>query len=221
MPTAPPARRRGRQAEAERNDRLLLDAARAAFAVQGADAPVSAIAARAGVGIGSLYRRYPTKEALLQHLCVLAMEQAIAAATVALEAEDAWSGLTGYVRDCVENHTGALAPVAGTIAVTPAMLRTSRRGMRLAETLVDRAQAAGVLRRDVSTLDISLLIEQFSRRSTTLPAAEEDNARERLLAIALDGLRASNADALPGRPPSRAAYVRRWDVSNSPSSRSS
>lgn len=221
MSTARSARRRGRQAEAARNDGLLLDAARAVFTAQGGDAPVSAIAARAGVGIGSLYRRYPTKEALLQQLCVLAMEQAIEAATAALADEDAWSGLAGYVGACVENQTGALAPVAGTIAVTPAMLRTSRRAMRLAGTLVERAHAAGVLRSDVTPLDISLLIEQFSRRSTTLPAAEEDNARERLLAIALDGLRASNADPLPGRPPSRAAYVRRWDLSNSPPSRSS
>jgi AcrR family transcriptional regulator len=210
MATARPARKRGRQAEAARNDRLLLDAARDVFTEQGGGAPVSAIAARAGVGIGSLYRRYPTKEALLQRLCVLAMEQAGEAASAALEAEDAWAGLTRYVRDCVEQRTGALAPVAGTIAVTPEMLRTSRRGIRLAGALVDRAHAAGVLRPDVTTLDVSLLIEQFSRRSTTMPAAEEDNARERLLAIALDGLRASHAEPLPGRPPSRSAYAGRW-----------
>jgi AcrR family transcriptional regulator len=210
MATARPARRRGRQAEAARNDGLLLDAARMVFTAQGADAPVSAIAARAGVGIGSLYRRYPTKEALLQHLCVLAMEQTIAAASAALEAEDVWAGLTGYVRACVWNRTGALAPVAGRIAVTPEMLRASRRGMRLAGALVERAHAAGVLRPDVTALDIALLIEQFSRRSAAMPAAEEDNARERLLAIALAGLRPTDSEPLPGRPPSRAAYVGRW-----------
>jgi AcrR family transcriptional regulator len=210
MATARPARRRGRQAEAARNDGLLLDAARAVFTAQGADAPVSAIAARAGVGIGSLYRRYPTKEALLQHLCVLAMEQTIAAASAALEADDVWAGLTGYVRACVRNRTGALAPVAGRIAVTPEMLRASRRGMRLAGALVARAHAAGVLRPDVTALDIALLIEQFSRRTAAMPVAEEDNARERLLAIALAGLRPTDREPLPGRPPSRAAYVGRW-----------
>jgi AcrR family transcriptional regulator len=212
MPTAPPARKRGRQAEAARNDRRLLDAARDVFGTEGADAPVSAIAARAGVGIGSLYRRYPTKEALLQRLCVLAMEQTIDAAATALAADDVWSGFAGYVRACVEQHTGALAPVAGTIAVTPEMLRTSRRGMRLAGTLVARARSAGVLRPDVTALDVALLIEQFSRRSATLPAGEDDNARERLLAIALDGLRTIGAEPLPGHPPSRAAYVGRWDA---------
>jgi AcrR family transcriptional regulator len=215
-------RKRGRQAEAARNDRRLLDAARDVLTTHGADAPVSEIAARAGVGIGSLYRRYPTKEALLQRLCVLAMEQTIDAAETALEADDAWAGLAGYVRACVERHTGALAPVAGTIAVTPEMLRTSRRGMRLAAALVERAHDAGVMRPGVTPLDVSLLIEQFSRRSPTLPAAEEDNARARLLAIALDGLRPAHTDPLPGRAPSRAAYVARWDpVSNPASSRSS
>lgn len=210
MAPSPPPRKRGRQAEAARNDRLLLDAAREVLATEGVDAPVSAIAERAGVGIGSLYRRYPTKERMLQHLCVLAMEQALEAAAAALENEDPWSGLTQYVRACVENHTGALAPAAGTIAVTPEMVRVSRAGLRLAEKLVSRAHAAGALRAGVTTLDVSLLVEQFSRRSTTMSTEEEDNARERLLAIALDGLRASNKHPLPGRAPSREAYVGRW-----------
>jgi hypothetical protein len=58
---------------------------------------------------------------------VLATEQTIEAASAGLAAEEPSSGLTMYVRDCVERRTGALAPDAGTIAVTPEMLRTSRR----------------------------------------------------------------------------------------------
>ena len=65
----------GRQAEARRNDRAVLDAARDVFSAQGADAPVSAVAERAGVGVGTLYRRYGSKTELLQRMCVLAMEQ--------------------------------------------------------------------------------------------------------------------------------------------------
>src|ERR671923_381925 len=92
---------RGRQAEARRNDRLVLDAARDVFAEQGFDAPVAAVARRAGVGMGSLYRRYGSKEELLQRLCVVAMEQAIEAAEEALRDADAWAGLARYVRTCV------------------------------------------------------------------------------------------------------------------------
>ena len=72
--------RRGRQAEAERNDRVVLEAARDVFVAYGAGAPVSAVAKRAGVGMGSLYRRYGSKAELLQRLCVLAMEDGISAA---------------------------------------------------------------------------------------------------------------------------------------------
>src|SRR6266852_930355 len=107
MTVTPPARRRGRYAEGERNDRLVLDAAREVVAALGAEAPVSAIAQRAGVGMGTLYRRYGSKTELLQRLCVLAMDQALAAAGEALGASDPWEGLTGYVRACVELRSGA------------------------------------------------------------------------------------------------------------------
>src|SRR5580692_12043342 len=90
----------GRQAEARRNDRAVLDAARDVFAAQGAGAPISAVAERAGVGMGTLYRRYGSKAELLQRLCVLAMEQALAAADDALRAADPWTGLSGYIRTC-------------------------------------------------------------------------------------------------------------------------
>ena len=62
---------RGRQAEARRNDLVVLEAARDVFTAQGAGAPVSAVAGRAGVGMGTLYRRYGSKTELLQRLCVL------------------------------------------------------------------------------------------------------------------------------------------------------
>ncbi|HZC41419.1 MAG TPA: TetR family transcriptional regulator [Streptosporangiaceae bacterium] len=201
---------RGRQAEAARNDRLLLDAAREVFAAQGAGAAVAAIAGRAGVGIGSLYRRYATKQELQQQLCVLAMEQAIEAAERGLAADDAWAGLAGYIRDCVAFGTGALAPLAGQIPVSERMWQTARRGSQLAGRLVARAHQAGVLRPDVTALDISLLMELFSRRSPIRAAGQDQAHRQRLLAIALDGLRAPARQSLPGQPPSQQEYEAPW-----------
>lgn len=206
-------RRRGRQAEAERNDLLVLEAAREVFAVQGADAPVSAVARRAGVGMGSLYRRYGSKTELLQRLCVLAMEQAIDAADAALAAEDAWSGLAGYVRTCVAFGSGALAPLAGTIETTPPMWKISRRGRELLDAVVARAHREGGLRLDVTSLDIVWLIEQFGKRAPARPGAEDDNVRRRLLAIALAGLRAREAEPLPGTAPTIQHYESRWRFS--------
>jgi len=204
--------RRGRQAEALRNDRRVLDAAREVFAEHGADAPVSAVAERAGVGMGSLYRRYGSKADLLRHLCMLAMEQAIEAAKDGLAAEDAWSGLVGYVRACVGFGSGALATLAGTIESTPRMWETSRRGRRLLDELVTRAREQGGLRADVTALDIAWLIELFGRQGPNWPGTGDSGVRDRLLAIALAGLRADTAGAepLPAPPPSQARYEQRW-----------
>jgi AcrR family transcriptional regulator len=208
--------RRGRQAEAERNDRLVLDAAREVFATQGFDAPVSAVARRAGVGMGSLYRRYGSKVELLQRLCMLAMEQAIEAAETAVAAEDPWSGLVEYVRTCVAFGSGAFTPLAGTFQTTPDMWRASRRGRDLVETLVARAQRDGCLRPDVTALDVAWLVEQFSMRRAAPPSADDDNVQRRLLAIALDGLRAPQPESLPGVPPSADHYEGRWRYRGSP-----
>jgi AcrR family transcriptional regulator len=203
---------RGRQAEARRNDLAVLEAARDVFAARGASAPVTAVAERAGVGMGTLYRRYGSKAELLQRLCVVAMEQALDAAAAALEAEDPWSGLAGYIRDCVDLRSGALAALAGQVEATAEMRATAQRGMEQLAEIVGRAQADGALRADVTPLDVSLLIEQFSRRAPDpVDPGEERNVRARLLAIALNGLRArDDADPLPGPPPSREHYVGRW-----------
>jgi AcrR family transcriptional regulator len=205
---------RGRQAEARRNDLAVLEAARDVFTALGANAPISAVAERAGVGMGTLYRRYGSKTELLQGLCVLAMEQALEAADEALRADDPWAGLAGYIKACVELRSGALAALAGQIDTTAEMRGTARRSMACMAEIVARAHQDGSLRSDVTFLDIAWLIEQFSRRSPgRIDPREERNARSRLMAIALDGLRAPAGGALPGRPPSRDHYVNRWSAS--------
>ncbi len=204
----PRAGRRGRQAEARRNDRAVLDAAREVFAVHGPDASVAQVAAQAGVGMGTLYRRYPTKEALLQHLCQASMDQQVVAAEEALaRGTEPWEALAGFVMDCVGFRAGVLSAVAGMIGVTEEMRETAGHAHDLLEQLVRRAKRAGVLRRDAGSVDIHELIELFSRRP-----AGDTLAHERLLAIALEGLRAPGSNALPGPVPDWQAYVRRWSL---------
>jgi AcrR family transcriptional regulator len=202
------ARRRGRHIEAARNDRAVLEAAREVFTRQGFDAPVSAVAAHARCGMGSLYRRYPTKEALLQRLCVLALERAIDAAEAGLRCPDPWSGLAQYVRDCAGWATGAFPPVSSTIATTPEMRAASDRATEVVTELVARAQAARVLRPDVTCVDLALLVEQLGRRAPE-PWPDEDSARARLVAIVLDGLRAPGTEPLPGPPPDPVRHAER------------
>ncbi len=91
------------------------------------------------------------------------------------------------------------------------MRSTAQRGMTRMQEIVARAHCDGSLRPDVTALDVTWLIEQFSRRvPDPVDPQEERNVRARLVAIALGGLRVSGREAMPGRPPSRARYVNRW-----------
>lgn len=211
--------RAARRSEVERNDRALLEAARQVFAEDGEHASVASIAARAGVGIGSLYRRYSTKEELFQHLCRLSLEEYLDAAEKGLSNPDPWNGLAEFVTAAVLMGTGSLGRLAGTIEVTEEMATTSERGDAVAGEVIDRARSAGVLRADVNDVDIALLIEQLGRsplveqvtrqrRTELLQAAVR--ARERLVAVALDGLRAEGSVPLPGPPPGPELFSERW-----------
>lgn len=215
-------RRAPRQAEAERNDRALLQAAREVLAADGVHASVGAIAARAGVGIGTLYRRYRTKEELFQRLAELALDSWNEAAERGLAEEDPWEGLAGFITACIEFGQGSLAPIAGTIEITEEMRIKNERSDELLAALVDRAHRAGVLRPEVTPVDISLLIEQLGRspmldqlrsqgRDDLAEAAKA--ARRRIIAIALDGLRPCHARPLPGDPPDNRLFTERWEPS--------
>ena len=210
MPT-----RRGRQAEAERNDRLVLTAARAVVARYGPDASVAAIAELAGVGIGSLYRRYGSKADLLRQLCTLAMQDTIRSAQDALAEADPWTGLAGYIQQCVAQRTGTLSALAGSIETTPDMWSISKRSRDLLDRLVKRARRTGALRPDVTALDIAWLIEALGRSGPAEPTAADEIVKRRLTAIAIDGLRAGQAGHLPGPVPSARHYEQRWQPSAS------
>src|ERR1044072_8102158 len=107
---------RGRQAEASRNAERVLAAARAVLTAT-PDASMADIARRAGVGIGTLYRRYPSKEALVLHLCLDGMRRLDAVPRPALTqlAGDPWEAFAGYMHAALDAGAGALgAALAGT-----------------------------------------------------------------------------------------------------------
>ena len=207
-------RGRGRQAEARRNDQRVLDAARTVVSRYGADAPVSAIAEQARVGMGSLYRRYGSKAELLRQLCMMAMTATIETAEAALAESDAWTGLAGYIDTCVSQGTGTLGALAGSIETTPEMWATSKRSRALLEQIRARTVETGQLRPDVTVLDIAWLIETLGRSGPAEPSDDDMAIKRRLTAIAIDGLRRSaGAGQLPGKPPTARYYEARWRVS--------
>jgi AcrR family transcriptional regulator len=215
-----PTRRTHRQAEAEANDRALLDAAREVIAVDGAHASVAAIAARAGVGIGSLYRRYRTKQDLFQRLVEIGLDRWLAAARAGLADDDPWDGLAHYVLTGIEIGQGALGAIAGTIEVTDEITEKNQRCDAAVDALIARAHAAGVLRPDVTRTDLHLLIEQLGKSPMIDQLRQQGHtdlvdlathARARINAIALDGLRTGAPHQLPGAPPDPALLSGRWE----------
>jgi AcrR family transcriptional regulator len=220
VPVTEPTRKAPRHAEAAANDRALLEAAREVVAVDGAHASVAAIAARAGVGIGSLYRRYRTKQELFQHLILTSLDRWLAAAEEGLAHDDPWEGLAHYLMAGFEIGQGSLGAIAGTIEITEQIAERNRRADDAVEALVVRAREAGVLRPDVTTTDLHLLVEQLGKspmidqlrrqgRTDLIPAAT--NARARINAIALDGLRSTAPHPLPGEPPAGELLAGRWE----------
>jgi len=207
-----PAPLSGRQAEARRNDRLILEAARKVF-VADPEAPISAVAERAEVGIGALYRRYASKEELLRRLCSEGLQQYIAEAEVALADEsDPWNAFTGFMRRIVDADTHSLTlRLAGTFTPTEELYRDSEKAQELNVWLFERTKAAGAIRPDIEVDDISLLLEQLA----AVRIRDEERTRQlrrRYLALHLDALRAPSASPLPGPPPSWEEISQRWET---------
>jgi AcrR family transcriptional regulator len=201
----------GRRAEAARNDRRILDAAREVF-VANPGAPIAAVAERAGVGIGALYRRYESKEELLRRLCAEGLRRYIAEAEAALVDEgDPWVAFTGFMRRIVDADTHSLVlRLAGTFAPTDEMYRNGRRAEDLSVRLFERTRAAGAIRPDVEAVDIALLFEQLA----AVRVANEERTRQlrhRYLALILDALHAPSGAQLPGPPPSWEEVGLRWE----------
>ena len=202
----------GRRAEASRNDKLILDAAREVF-VADPKAPISAVAERAGVGISALYRRYESKEDLLRRLSADGLQMYIAAVEQALADEgDPWVSFANFMRRVVDADTHSLTlRLAGTFTPTEELYRDAQRARELNARLFGRTRASSAIRPDVEVDDISLLLEQLA----AVRVADEERThqlRHRYLALLLDALHAPARSELPGPPPSWKEIDRRWDT---------
>lgn len=200
----------GRRREAARNDVEILDAAREVFLADPA-APVSAVAARANVGIGALYRRYASKEDLLRELSRDGLARYRAELERALaDDRDPWTVYSECLTRVLDGGSQALAQrLAGTFTPTPDLTDLAQRTGALATAVHQRAQRGKALRSDVSHEDVVLLLETLS--SITLPGGGGGHAlRRRYLALLLQALRAPGTGPLPGRAAGPAELAARW-----------
>jgi AcrR family transcriptional regulator len=195
-----PERVRPMRADALRNRAALMDAARAVFRRDGLAAQMDAIAETAGLGVGTLYRHFPTKEALIAVLVQERLERLSASAEVAVRADDPWEGLAGLVWalatfeaedqgmvDILTDSAAAQPPDVG------AAMRTFVERLGVAVT---RAQAAGQMRTDVSADDVLIAVCGIGKMMSL--GAEDGAGRwRRLVQVVLDGLRGGARAASP------------------------
>ena len=198
------------RADAERNRARILAAAAEVFADRGLDASLDDIAAAAGVGVGTVYRRFPDKDALIEAL----FEQKITAieefARSSLEIEDPWEGFTTFVRGMCRMQAqdrgfkdALLLRGPGRERVSAARERIAPRAMKL----LARAQEAGAVRADLAAFDvpmINLCVGLIADRTRDVAP----DYWERMLTILLDGISAKGPTTpMPGTPLGREAFT--------------
>jgi AcrR family transcriptional regulator len=177
---------RPQRADARANHAKLVAAARALFTDKGTSAPLEEVAERAGVGIGTLYRHFPARQALLEAVYVDEVE-AMANAAAELEELPPWDALSQWLHQYVGFAATKRALNEALMETDPnsSILVTCRTALTGAGTaLLERAQRAGVVRNDTSFTDVVRMVGAIAMVPT-----EDPEQKRRLLELALDGLR--------------------------------
>lgn len=194
--------RGGVRADARRNRERVLVAARAVFAEHGIDAPMATVARRAGVGAATLYRHFPTREALVRGAFAQQTERCARALTEALAVPDPWQGFQQLVETICALQREERGFPAAFVAAFPESTSEHEQSRRRAErdftTLVRRAQASGALRADFRPSDLAVVLLAHCGLVTALPG--DGAASRRLVAYLLQSFRADSADE-PLPPP--------------------
>ncbi len=189
------------RADAERNRRLLLAAAADEFAERGLDASVADIARRAGVGKGTVFRHFATKDDLLDAIVLDRIDALSTVGDQLVSAADPGAALLEFLTVAAHQRQQrdlSFLQEAGDLNAD--VIRAREQLFRTVHKLVDRAREHGAVRADVTGTDIILLMCAPSYVTSYLPDAPPEMWR-RYLAIIFDGLRPEGAHPLPHPPP--------------------
>lgn len=180
------------RADARRNYERLIDAARKVFAEQGAGAPMEAIAKEAGVGVGTLYRRFPKRIDVVEAVWREDVDQLVDGAEAREATLEPWAALEAWLRAYVDygrTKRVFLNELHEAFEKDPGLKVASRERVTVAaDRVLARAQKAGVARGDVNGADLMQLVSPMC----TSPTLEPGQA-DRLIAMILDGLRPGGA----------------------------
>jgi AcrR family transcriptional regulator len=189
------------RADSRRKRLRLIEAARAAIAEHGLQASTTDITERAEVGVGTLYRRFGSKEALVADVLLDGLAEIEAWAEAALEEPDAWAGLSNFLYAFTEaqlNNLGLAEFTSGNAHQLPQEVGDRNAVLAdLIDRLVLRAQDQGTLRYDVTWRDIVLISLAPIGGTECLGATKGEGQWRRTIAIALDGLHSPAASTLP------------------------
>jgi AcrR family transcriptional regulator len=181
------------RSDAVRNRAKLVAAARDLFARNGLDVPVEEITHQAGVGMGTLYRHFPTKDELIDAVLEDAFAEILALAERADAADDAWAGLTSFFENALElrfQNRGVRELIeSGNRGVRHAEMR--KRIRPVIRRLIERAQAQGMLRPDFRLDDVSFVFQAVGRAIESGDGGR--NAWRRHLDFLFDGLKMRGA----------------------------
>lgn len=190
------AQGRPMRADARRNYERLLNEATAAFGERGADASLEEIARRAGVGIGTLYRHFPDRFALMGEVFQTQVDElgVTARALVAEPGRTPVDALAAWMRRYVD-VSSTIRGVAATLMEEGLMLDCKKQLLGTVALLVGRAQESGELRADVDPADVLRLTSAIAYAADKASAKhpEDTGVADRLLGLALDGLRTRGA----------------------------
>ncbi|MFE0103689.1 TetR/AcrR family transcriptional regulator [Streptomyces sp. NPDC059009] len=193
----------GLRADARRNRERVLVAARAVFAERGIDTPMATVARRAGVGVATLYRHFPTRDALVRSAFTQQMDTCARTLAEALADPDPWRGFQRLVETVCALQREERGFPAAFAAAFPDGAAHHTQAREHAErdlmTLVRRAQAAGALRADFHPSDLAVALVAHCGLVTALP--DDGAASRRLVAYLLQSFRADAAN-MPLPPPS-------------------
>jgi AcrR family transcriptional regulator len=174
------------RADARRNHERVLAAAREAFAEGGESTALEEIARRAGVGIGTLYRHFPNRQALLEALYLNEVQE-VCRSAARLDGADPWQALNGWFESLIgylATKRALAAELMNYLDADAPLFKECRAGLFAAgEPLLKRAQDAGVVRPDVEFSQVMHMVVGISK----IPS--DQGQIEHILRIALDGLR--------------------------------
>ena len=186
------------RADARRNREAVVEAAKQLFSEEGLEAQMPDIAKAAGVGVGTVYRHFPTKDDLIAALAWQHFERLADRARQGVESEDAWEGIADFIRFAAQAQAEdrGLCEVMGSRPETMDAAARAAGLAELCEQLVKRAQRAGQLRRDLDWEDVPMIACGLGRVTQAGPPPSAGRW-PRLVEIILDGLRAPGSRKLP------------------------